>query len=158
MTPNPTLVHALRGGIVESTHRGALAVVDADGTVHTQLGDITRPIFPRSAIKVLQALPLVASGAAEHWRLNDEELALACASHGGEPRHAETAAAMLAKAGVDAAALECGAHWPYHDGAIKVPCFWRWPTAIRGGRDIDRIASPIDVLPLMCMPGSCGNS
>ena len=119
MTPNPTLVHALRGGIVESTHRGALAVVDADGTVHTQLGDITRPIFPRSAIKVLQALPLVASGAAERWRLSDEELALACASHGGEPRHAQTAAAMLAKAGVDAAALECGAHWPYHDGAIK---------------------------------------
>ena len=119
MTPNPTLVHALRGGIVESTHRGTLAIVDADGSVHTQLGDITRPIFPRSAIKVLQALPLVASGAAERWNLSDEELALACASHGGEPRHAQAAAAMLAKAGVDAAALECGAHWPYHDGAIK---------------------------------------
>ena len=118
-TANPTLVHALRGGIVESEHRGALAVVDADGAVHTQWGDITRPIFPRSAIKVLQALPLVASGAAERWQLSDEELALACASHGGEARHAQTAAAMLAKAGVDANALECGAHWPYHDGAIK---------------------------------------
>ena len=114
-TANPTLVHALRGGIVESEHRGALAVVDADGAVHTQWGDITRPIFPRSAIKVLQALPLVASGAAERWQLSDEELALACASHGGEARHAQTAAAMLAKAGVDANALECGAHWPYHD-------------------------------------------
>jgi L-asparaginase II len=116
---NPVLVHALRGGIVESAHRGAVAVVDADGHVHTRLGDIERPIFPRSAVKVLQALPLVASGAAERFGLNDAELALACASHGGEPRHAATAASMLAKAGVDADALECGTHWPYHDGSIK---------------------------------------
>ena len=119
MSSNPILVNALRGGIVESAHRGALAIVDADGAVHTQLGDIARPIFPRSACKVLQALPLVASGAADRWQLNDEELALACASHGGEPRHVATAAAMLAKAGVDQAVLECGAHWPYHDGSIK---------------------------------------
>ncbi len=116
---NPVLAEALRGGIVESAHRGAVAVVDTDGAVHTQLGDIDRPIFPRSAVKVLQALPLVESGAAERWQLSDEELALACASHGGEPRHASTAAALLAKAGVDVAALECGAHWPYNDGAIK---------------------------------------
>ena len=130
-TANPTLVHALRVGIVESEHRGALAVVDADGTVHTQCGDISRPIFPRSAIKVLQALPLVASGAAERWQLSDEELALACASHGGEARHAQTAAAMLAKAGVDADALECGAHWPYHDGAIKaLAAAGQTPTAL----------------------------
>jgi L-asparaginase II len=119
MPSNPTLVHALRGGIVESAHRGAIAIVDADGAVHTQRGDIDRPIFPRSAVKVLQALPLVASGAAERWQLSDAELALACASHGGEPRHAATAAAMLAKAGVDVGALECGTHWPYHDGSIK---------------------------------------
>jgi len=119
MSANPTLVNAFRGGIVESSHRGALAIVDADGGVHTQHGDIDRPIFPRSAVKVLQALPLVASGAAERWQLTDEELALACASHGGEPQHAQTAAAMLAKAGLDVAALECGAHWPYYDGSIK---------------------------------------
>jgi L-asparaginase II len=118
-SPNPILVNAMRGGIVESAHRGAVAVLDADGSVHTQLGDIERPIFPRSAVKVLQALPLVESGAADRFGLSDAELALACASHGGEPRHAETAASMLAKAGVDAAALECGAHWPYHDGSIK---------------------------------------
>ena len=119
MSSNPTLVHAWRGGIVESSHRGAVAVVDADGTVHTQLGDIDRPIFPRSAVKVLQALPLVASGAADRFGLTNAELALACASHGGEVRHADTAAGMLAKAGVDVAALECGTHWPYHDGSIK---------------------------------------
>jgi L-asparaginase II len=119
MSSNPTLVHAWRGGIVESLHRGAVAVVDAGGTVHTQLGDIDRPIFPRSAVKVLQALPLVASGAADRFGLTNAELALACASHGGEVRHADTAAGMLAKAGVEVAALECGTHWPYHDGSIK---------------------------------------
>ena len=117
--PHPVLVEALRGAVVESAHRGAVAVLDADGTVHTQLGDIERPIFPRSAVKVLQALPLVESGAADRWQLSNEELALACASHGGEPRHASTAAAMLAKAGVDVSALECGTHWPYNDAAIK---------------------------------------
>ncbi len=119
MTTDPVLVEALRGGIVESFHRGAWAVVDADGALHGSQGDIERPIFPRSAVKVLQALPLVESGAAERYGLVDEELALACASHGGEPAHAATAASMLAKAGVDEQALECGAHWPYHDGALK---------------------------------------
>ena len=119
MTANPILAEALRGGIVESFHRGALAVVDAGGSVHSAFGDIERPIFARSAVKVLQALPLVASGAADRWQLTDEELALACASHGGEPLHAQTAAAMLAKAGVDKDALECGTHWPYNDAAIK---------------------------------------
>ena len=104
-TANPVLVTALRGGIVESAHRGALAIADAEGGIVHALGDIDRPIFPRSAVKVLQALPLVASGAAERWGLVDEELALACASHGGEPLHAQTAATMLAKAGVDAHAL-----------------------------------------------------
>lgn len=116
---NPDLVHALRGGIVESFHRGALAIVDGDGTLVTALGDVDRPIFPRSACKVLQALPLVASGADQAFGLDDAELALACASHGGEPAHAATAARMLAKAGLDVAALECGAHWPYADSAIK---------------------------------------
>lgn len=119
MTTDPVLVEALRGGIVESFHRGAFAVVDADGALHGSTGDIERPVFPRSAVKVLQALPLVESGAAERFGLADEELALACASHGGEPRHAATAAAMLAKAGVDLQALECGAHWPYNDAALK---------------------------------------
>jgi L-asparaginase II len=119
MTANPVLVEAMRGGIVESAHRGAVAVVDADGALVGAAGDIARPIFPRSAVKILQALPLVESGAADAWGLTEAELALACASHGGEALHAQTAAGMLRKAGVDADALECGAHWPYFDGAIK---------------------------------------
>ena len=119
MNANPLLVEALRGGIVESLHRGAVAIVDADGAVHTALGDIDRPIFPRSAVKVLQALPLVASGAADKLQLTDEELSLACASHGGEERHVQTAMSMLAKAGVDFQSLECGTQWPSYDGATK---------------------------------------
>ena len=119
MTANPILVEVLRGADLESAHRGALAIVDADGSLHSALGDVERPIFPRSAVKVLQALPLVESGAPERLGLNDAELALACASHGGEARHVQTAASMLAKAGLDKSALECGTHWPYYDVAIK---------------------------------------
>jgi L-asparaginase II len=116
---NPILVEVQRGGSVESLHRGALAVVDADGSVVVALGDVRRPIFPRSAVKVLQALPLVASGAADRLALSDAELALACASHNGEDTHVRTAAQMLAKAGLDVDALECGTHWPYLDTAVR---------------------------------------
>ncbi|HRH88300.1 MAG TPA: asparaginase [Rubrivivax sp.] len=115
MNANPVLVEAWRGGSVESSHRGALAVVDAHGTPLLALGDTTRPVFPRSAVKLLQALPLVASGAADALQLSDDELALACASHNGEPAHVAAAAGMLAKAGADPSILECGAHWPYRE-------------------------------------------
>jgi len=115
MNQNPILVEAWRGDSVESAHRGALVVVDADGSVVLALGDTLRPIFPRSAVKVLQALPLVASGAADALQLGDDELALACASHNGEAAHVATAARMLAKAGADAGVLECGTHWPYRE-------------------------------------------
>ncbi|HSN31777.1 MAG TPA: asparaginase [Ideonella sp.] len=116
---NPVLVEVLRGGQVESAHAGALAVVDADGGVVAALGDIDRPAFPRSAVKLLQALPLVESGAADRLGLADDALALACASHGGEAMHTRTAADMLARAGLDADALECGAHWPYHEATAR---------------------------------------
>jgi len=119
VTAHPILVEAWRGPIVESMHRGALAVVDADGGLRLALGDIDRPIFPRSAVKLLQALPLVESGAAEQFGLGDAELALACASHIGEPVHVQTAAAMLARTGLDATVLECGSHWPYSEAAQR---------------------------------------
>jgi L-asparaginase II len=116
---NPILVEVLRGGHLESQHCGAVAVVDADGGVLAAIGDIDRAVFPRSTVKVLQALPLVASGAADRLQLGDTELALACASHGGEALHARTAAAMLAKAGLDSDCLECGTHWPYNEIASR---------------------------------------
>ncbi len=119
MPNNPVLVQAWRGDAVESMHAGALAIVDGDGKRVLALGDIDRPVFPRSAVKLLQALPLVASGAADALKLTDEELAIACASHNGEPEHTRVVATMLAKAGLDAAALECGAHWPALDSASR---------------------------------------
>ena len=116
---NPLLIEVLRGITVESRHAGALAIVDAAGGVHTALGDIDRPIFPRSAVKLLQALPLVASGAAEAFALTDAELALACASHSGEPAHVATAAGLLARLGLDADALECGTQWPGREPVLR---------------------------------------
>lgn len=117
MSCHPVLVEALRGSAIESFHRGAFAIVDADGTLRAAAGDIARPIFPRSAVKLLQALPLVASGAADALALTDEELALACASHGGDSDQVRVAASMLAKAELDDSALECGAHRPYDEAA-----------------------------------------
>ncbi len=109
---DPVLVEVVRGDAVECVHRGAAAVCDADGRIVFSTGDIDRAIYPRSAIKALQALPLIESGAADRYGFGNRELALACSSHGGEPRHVETAAAMLAKAGLTETALECGTHWP----------------------------------------------
>jgi L-asparaginase II len=118
---NPVLVEVLRGALVESAHRGAVAIFDADGAPFLELGDTARPVFPRSAVKAIQALPLVESGAADAYGFGDRELALACASHSGEPAHIELATAMLAKAGLDRTALECGAHWPSsHDATIAL--------------------------------------
>jgi L-asparaginase II len=113
------LAELWRGDLLESFHRGSFAVVDTAGALVRSGGDIERPIYPRSAVKALQALPLVASGAAERFGLDDAELALACASHRGEPAHVATAASMLAKAGLDAAVLECGIHWPYDEAAAR---------------------------------------
>jgi len=111
---NPVLVEVLRGGVVESRHSGAVAVVDAGGRPVLAIGDIERPVYPRSAVKALQALALIESGAADRFRLADEQLALACSSHNGEPAHVATAQSMLASAGLDAAALRCGPHAPIH--------------------------------------------
>jgi L-asparaginase II len=111
---NPVLVEVVRGALVESRHRGAVAVADAAGRPVFTLGDAGRPVYPRSAIKALQALPLIESGAADRFGLGAAELALACASHGGEPGHVATATRMLAAAGLGPSALQCGAHWPIH--------------------------------------------
>jgi L-asparaginase II len=116
---NPVLVELVRGALTESRHRGAVAVADADGAAVLTLGDVERPVYPRSAVKPLQALPLVESGAADRYRFGDEELALACASHGGEPAHVEVARRMLERAGLGAGALECGAHWPSHQDSSR---------------------------------------
>jgi L-asparaginase II len=114
---DPVLVEVTRGDRVESHHRGAIAVVDAHGKRRTAIGDIERPIFPRSAIKSMQALALVESGAADRYGFGNAELALACASHNAEPRHVATALKMLSAAGRGEADLACGGHIPMDKAA-----------------------------------------
>jgi L-asparaginase II len=116
---NPVIAEVTRGPIVESRHTGAFAVVEGDGRLMHSRGDIDAPIYPRSAIKAFQCLPLIASGAADRFGLLDEEIALCCASHNGEADHVRVARAILGKAGRSESDLECGAHWPYDHGAQR---------------------------------------
>ncbi len=116
---DPILVEVTRGNRVESAHHGAAAVLDAAGAVVFQVGDIDTPIFPRSAVKALQATPMVETGAAARLGLSEAEIALACSSHNGEEAHVAAAASMLAKAGRDVTCLECGSHWPSNDAATR---------------------------------------
>lgn len=116
---DPVLVELTRGKIVESVHRGALAVCDADGRVKMALGDIVSPVYPRSAFKMMQALPLVESGAADAFKVSPKELSLACASHSGERFHVETAGGWLKRMKVKPEALACGPHLPGNDKAAK---------------------------------------
>lgn len=111
---SPVLVEVTRGGAIESRHRGRVVVVDRTGTVVMSWGDVEAPVYPRSAVKPLQAIPLVESGAADACGAGAREIAMACASHGGEPRHVATVAGWLARAGLSPADLECGAHLPSH--------------------------------------------
>jgi L-asparaginase II len=111
---NPVVAEIRRGSLAESRHRGSIAVVDADGSVVLALGSVDTLVYPRSAVKAMQALVLVESGAADRFSLDEEALALACASHGGEPGHVAVVERMLAAAGFDPSALACGVHWPSH--------------------------------------------
>ncbi|OFX12906.1 MAG: hypothetical protein A2516_03960 [Alphaproteobacteria bacterium RIFOXYD12_FULL_60_8] len=116
---NPILVEVTRGPLVESFHRGAYALVDAQGRVIRAVGDIDRPIYPRSALKPLQALALIESGAAEAFGVSGEEIALACGSHSGQDIHVEKVGAWLKRLGLSADDLECGASEPVDAGAKK---------------------------------------
>jgi L-asparaginase II len=108
--PNPILVEVRRGSLVESVHRGAIAIARADGSLAFSLGDVEVPVFPRSSLKPVQALPLVESGAADAFGLAPENIALACASHSGELIHTTRVAAWLEKIGCTESDLACGAH------------------------------------------------
>ena len=116
---NPVLIELTRGALVESVHAGAIAVVRADGEVVAAVGDIARPIFPRSAIKPLQALPFLESGAADRFGFGAPEIALACGSHAGARPHVAGVTAMLAGAGLSTTALACGTHEPMDAAAAR---------------------------------------
>jgi L-asparaginase II len=114
------LVEVRRGGITESRHRGHIVAVEPDGNVVASLGAPHNVTFLRSSAKPLQAVPLLVTGAAERFGFTDEEVALACASHNGEPIHTKIVASMLAKMGLEPEALKCGIHEPYSPEAASV--------------------------------------
>lgn len=117
MNANPVLAETVRGNWVENLHRGAFAVIDADGKIIASAGDIERAIFPRSAIKSMQALPIFARHAEGKFHHTDEELALACASHHGEDVHVDAVSHLLERIGLSVSDLECGAHVPTNPAA-----------------------------------------
>ncbi|MBL4894101.1 MAG: asparaginase [Emcibacter sp.] len=110
---NPVLVDVTRGPLVESRHRGAVAVVSDRGDLVLGVGDIQRLIYPRSAVKPFQAMVAVESGAFEAFGLGDSELALHCSSHNGEERHGTQVEDWLKKIGLGVQDLECGSHLPF---------------------------------------------
>ncbi len=116
---NPVLVEVFRGPLVESRHRGAAIIADHNGTTRVAWGNVDMCVFPRSAVKPLQAIPLVESGAADAFAVSDGELALACASHNGETGHVEAVLAWLRRLGLGPGDLECGAHRPLFEGAAE---------------------------------------
>jgi L-asparaginase II len=107
------LVEVWRGPIVESQHRGHLIAVNARGETITSLGSPDAVTFLRSSAKPFQALPVVASGAADRFGFTEKEIAIACGSHNGEPIHVETVQSMLDKIGLDQHFLKCGIHDPF---------------------------------------------
>lgn len=111
----PVVATVTRGTMTESRHRVRVAVVDAAGHVVANWGDLNALVYPRSSNKCLQAVPLIESGAADAFQVSTEELALACASHGGEEMHTRRVAAWLDRIGLSVDDLECGGHLPTHE-------------------------------------------
>jgi L-asparaginase II len=107
------MVELWRGGLLESTHLGHAVLVDDTGQIVRAWGDPERIIFPRSSCKMIQALPLVESGAADAYGLTTAQLALSCASHQGAALHVNAARDWLAGIGLGEPDLRCGSHEPY---------------------------------------------
>jgi L-asparaginase II len=110
----PILAEVTRGTIVESRHRGVILIAEASGKTVAEIGDASLITSTRSTIKPIQAIPIITSGAADHFNLTQGEVAIACASHEGERIHTETVIRMLKRAGLTEAALRCGSHAPYN--------------------------------------------
>ena len=114
-TGNPVLAEVVRSGFVESRHRGAIAVVDADGTVALRTGAVDTPIFPRSSNKPLQAAAMLRCG----LDLRGSLLALAASSHSGEGFHVAGVREILAGAGLSEDALRCPPEMPLDESALR---------------------------------------
>lgn len=108
-----------RGGFLECVHRGHIAVCNAKGDLLAGWGDPSAVVLPRSSCKMLQALPLVESGAAKRFGLTSEHLALSCASHQGALIHTERVRTWLNDLELSEADLRCGGHMPKDKEAAK---------------------------------------
>ena len=108
------IAEVTRGNLVESIHRGAVAVVNTKGKLLASAGDPGYLTYFRSAAKPIQAIPVVESGASRHFGLNLQEIALMTGSHSGEAQHTETARSILRKIGLGVEYLQCGAHDPLY--------------------------------------------
>ncbi len=125
------LVEVKRGSITESRHRGHIVVVDPEGNIIASLGAPENVTYLRSSAKPFQAMPLLTTGAADHFGFTDREVAIACGSHNGEPIHTELVASMLKKIGLGIEALHCGAHEPYGaDAALELRKRGEQPNAL----------------------------
>jgi L-asparaginase II len=109
---NPVLLRVLRGDHAESRHRGCWVLADGSGQVLASGGAVHDPVYVRSTIKSLQAMPLIESGAADRFAFDSADLALALASHDGEAMHTERVARTLARLECSSGDLLCGAHPP----------------------------------------------
>jgi L-asparaginase II len=114
----PLLTTVSRSGRVESWHRGAVAVC-VDGELWYGLGDVDRPVYCRSAVKPLQALPLLERGFAEQAQLSQGEIAVMCASHDGTDMHVALVRRLLARGDLDESLLGCGPHVPFDRDAAQ---------------------------------------
>ncbi len=113
MSDNPAvLARVFRGESVEAVHYGSVAVVNSDGRLTHYAGDPHFVTMMRSSIKPFQLMPLLTSGAADHFRFSSRQLAIMCGSHNGTDAHREVVAGNLESAGLDSSHLLCGAHWP----------------------------------------------
>ncbi|MCL2565084.1 MAG: asparaginase [Defluviitaleaceae bacterium] len=101
-----------RGELADLYHYGHIVAVDTEGKILWQLGDPNRVTYSRSSAKLMQAIPVVESGALEKYNITERELALMCASHRGENFHTEAVLAILNKAGLSETHLQCGTHYP----------------------------------------------
>ena len=131
MKSAPVLARVLRAEREESLHRGDVAVADEEGSLVASAGDPRRAIYLRSAAKPFQAMPLLAAGGERAFQLGSDDIALMCASHGGEPRHVRVATRLLARGGFTVANLACGAHPPMHEAsALALVAKGDKPTAL----------------------------
>jgi L-asparaginase II len=109
---NPILVEIYRNNVLESFHRGVVCVVNHTGEIIFSLGNVEQIAYPRSAMKLLQVIPLMVGGGIAKFGFTLEEIAIMCGSHNAEPEHLRVVNAILSKIGLDETALHCGPQYP----------------------------------------------